>query len=290
MIDSRAFAALFARTLDLFRDPTAKEDQKRQFRALVTLLKRDGATLASRDGCVVVNGTALKGGGGPSAALGQRLELHAVGEITIPPDPPLNEMFELLRALAEQPHSEEDNMASRLRATGAQRITVAMQPPASPRPAVAPPPPAPAPFRPPPPPPAAARTVAPSRRERVPEHARPGEIADLAIVPDEPSSGQSLAPHPDVIPVSLEAGAGMAPFSAATAASRPAAVLLAELERKPDGPQASDLLAVLSRQLETAMRANRIAQALDIVVGIVRAEQQVQDATRRRQYSIALKR
>ncbi|MGH7606779.1 MAG: hypothetical protein ACREME_05525, partial [Gemmatimonadales bacterium] len=177
MIDARAFAALFARTLDLFRDPTAKEDQKRQFRALVTLLKRDGATLATRDGCVVVNGTALERA--PYGALAQRLEFHAVREIAIPPDPPLNETFELLRVLAEQPHSEDDNIASRLRATGAQRITVAMQPyPAAPRPAVAPaPPPAP-----PQSPPAAARTVAPSRRERVPEHAGPGEMAERAIV------------------------------------------------------------------------------------------------------------
>src|SRR5438445_12659196 len=38
------------------------------------------------------------------------------------------------------------------------------------------------------------------------------------------------------------------------------------------------------------MKTNRVSQALSIVAGIVRAEQQVSDATRRRQYSIALKR
>ena len=50
------------------------------------------------------------------------------------------------------------------------------------------------------------------------------------------------------------------------------------------------MLAVLGRQLETAMKANRTAMALAILVGVVRAEQQVSDATRKRQYSIALKR
>ena len=51
-----------------------------------------------------------------------------------------------------------------------------------------------------------------------------------------------------------------------------------------------DLLSLLSRQLQSAMQTNRIAQALTILVGIVRAEEQVSDAGRRRQYSITLKR
>ena len=41
------FAAQFARTLDLFRDPGAKEEQKAEFRALVILLKKEGLTLAT---------------------------------------------------------------------------------------------------------------------------------------------------------------------------------------------------------------------------------------------------
>jgi len=46
----------------------------------------------------------------------------------------------------------------------------------------------------------------------------------------------------------------------------------------------------LGRQLETAMRNQRTPQALAIVEGVVKAEQQVSDASRKRQYSIALKR
>jgi HEAT repeat protein len=76
----------------------------------------------------------------------------------------------------------------------------------------------------------------------------------------------------------------------ASAASRPIADLLAELRDKPAGPHVGDLLASLGRQLASALKSNRIAQALTILVGIVRAEHQVSDATRRRQYSIALKR
>ena len=46
MATPQEFATLFARTLDLFRDPGAKEEQKAQFRALAGLLKHDGMTLA----------------------------------------------------------------------------------------------------------------------------------------------------------------------------------------------------------------------------------------------------
>src|SRR5438445_7609416 len=79
-------------------------------------------------------------------------------------------------------------------------------------------------------------------------------------------------------------------FSPAAAPTRPSAELLAELLERPSGPHAGDLLAVLGRQLETAMKMHRMGQSLAIIVGVVRAEQQVTDATRRGQYSIALKR
>ena len=235
MIVPQTFATLFARTLDLFRDPAAKEDQKTQFRALVEQLKFAGVTLKVDGGRVAVNGTPLDGSA--YAALAQRLEFHSVGEIQIPAAPPPAEMFELLRALADQPG--EDDIPTRLRAAGTQRISVASVPQQVP----APPVPTPAPAPPPPP--------------YVPE-----------VLQEE--NAAALAP--------------------ATAENRSPTDLLAELQRKPTGPQVGDLLAVLSRQLETAMRANRLEQALAIVAGIVRAEQSIGDEARRRQYSIALKR
>src|SRR5882762_9711541 len=147
MIVPQTFATLFARTLDLFRDPAAKEEQKAQFRALVDQLKFGGVTLKIDGGRVTVNGTPLDGAA--YTALAQRLEFHSVEEIQIPAAPPPAEVFELLRALADQPG--EDDIPTRLRATGAQRISVASVPhqvPVSP----APPPPAPPPPPPPPPP------------------------------------------------------------------------------------------------------------------------------------------
>ena len=106
MASPREFAALFARTLDLFRDPGAKEEQKAQFRTLTGLLKVQGVTLSVQDGRLAVNGTTLDGN-----TLAQRLEFHAVKEINIPADPPVAEVFELLRALADQPGDED--LASR---------------------------------------------------------------------------------------------------------------------------------------------------------------------------------
>ena len=238
MIVPQTFATLFARALDLFRDPAAKEDQKVQFRALVEQLQLGAVTVTIDGGRVSVNGTPLEGEA--YAALAQRLEFHSVGEIQIPADAPLAEMFELLRALADQPG--QDDVPTRLRATGAQRISVAIQSPLTLDPLVL-------------------------------------DAPVASVSPDVPPPAASAAPEED-----------SPAFAPATAASRSSSDLVAELQRKPMGPQVGELLAALGRQLETAMRANRLEQALTIVAGIVRAEQSVGDETRRRQYSITLKR
>ena len=50
MATPQDFAASFAHTLDLFRDPGAKEEQKAQFRTLTALLKIEGVTISAEDG------------------------------------------------------------------------------------------------------------------------------------------------------------------------------------------------------------------------------------------------
>jgi HEAT repeat protein len=264
MATPQDFAASFARALDLFRDPGAKEEQKAQFRTLAGILRVDGVTISAEDGKLLVNGAPVVGD-----TLLQRLEFHSVKEIAIPAEPPLTEMFELLRALAAQPG--EEDIASRLRASGATRVSVRMQTfvfgtPIAPPPVSAPPAPNPRPdvASPPPPP----RDV-------------PGATRDTA------AAASGTEDIPDIV---REASAQSVGFSPAAAATRTTGDLIAQLKEKPEGPHVGELLAVLGRQLETAMKTNRIAQALTIVAGIVRAEQQVSDASRRRQYSIALKR
>jgi HEAT repeat protein len=262
MIVPQAFAVLFGRTLDLFRDPDAKEDQKLQFRALLGLLRSDAVTLAADAGRMLVNGTPIAGGA--CAGLVQRLDLHAVAQITIPADPPPRQVFELLKALAGQPG--QDDLQTRLKASGVERIAVTVQTPSGRPPGAG-----------------------------VPDLAPAPKIdlgADGILRSDEDGSSVPLARLP-VISDEAEA----APVAADVRASAPAAAtsrstrdLLAELLASPKGPQAGDLLAVLGRQLETAMRANRLEQVLEIVAGVVRAEQQVGEESRGRQYSIALKR
>src|SRR5438552_1106011 len=212
MASPQEFVALFARTLDLFRDPGAKEEQKAQFRTLAGLLKLASVTLAVRDGHLVVNGTTLDG-----KTLLQRLEFHSVKEIAIPTDPPLGELFELLRALADQPGDED--IASRLRANGAQRISVTIQtflvePPAVP----------------------------------VQQAAAVAPPSGPAKVPGTPEAN-------DVPEIVREASATHAAFSPAAAASSTPASLIAQLRDKPDGPHVGDVLAVLGRQLEAGMKA-----------------------------------
>jgi len=252
MATPQEFAALFTRTLDLFRDPGAKEDQKAQFRALVGLLKKEALAIVAGDGSgLIINGAALDRA--PYNSLLQRLEFHSVTEIRIPADPPLAETFELFRLLADQPGDED--IAARLRAAGARAVSVSVQsltlempPPVAPRTPLQPPP--------------------------VPH-------------PPPPPTAQSLQETPGFMREGVSEGAA---FSPAAATTRSTADLINELIDKPSGPHAGDLLAVLGRQVETAMKNNRTAQVLAIVAGVVKAEQQVADASRKRQYSIALKR
>jgi hypothetical protein len=188
----------------------------------------------------VVNGAALDRG--PYNALLQRLDFHSVIEIRIPADPPLPEMFELFRLLADMPADQD--LFARLRAAGARGVSV---------------------------------TVRPLKVEPL---AGPSGVP--IVTSDAPP------PPPEVAAITKESET--AGFSPATAATRSSSELVAALIERPAGPQAGELLAVLGRQLETAMKNHHTAQALTIVAGVIRAEQQVSDATRKRQYSIALKR
>jgi hypothetical protein len=77
MAAPQEFAVLFTRTLDLFRDPNAKEDQKVQFRELTALLKTKGVVVAAKDGRLVIDHH-LFNESGPYHSLVQRLEFHAV--------------------------------------------------------------------------------------------------------------------------------------------------------------------------------------------------------------------
>ena len=121
MINPVVFATHLSRVLDLFRDPGRKEDQKREFRALVGLLKFAGVGLRVHAGALEVNGEKVES---PEfVPLVARLQLHSINEMNIPQNAPVNELFELLRALADQPGGTGD-VAARLHASGAYRVSV----------------------------------------------------------------------------------------------------------------------------------------------------------------------
>src|SRR5467141_3459740 len=127
-------ATRFARCVNLFRDLTAKSEQKKEFRALVGLLQDAAVTLRVGAGGVGIelNGVPCEGEG--LAVLVERLDLHGIGEIALPANPPPSQLFELLQALADQPGAHD--VASRLAAAGADRIRIAPAGPA-PSPSVA---------------------------------------------------------------------------------------------------------------------------------------------------------
>src|SRR5882672_1167141 len=123
-------ATRFARCVSLFRDPSAKSEQKKEFRALVGLLQDTAVTLRVGSGGsgIELNGVPCEAAG--LAVLVERLDLHGIGEIAIPANPPPAQLFELLQALADQPGAHD--VASRLAGAGADRIRVAPGGPPSP--------------------------------------------------------------------------------------------------------------------------------------------------------------
>ena len=124
-------AARFAQCVSLFRDPSAKTEQKKEFRVLLGLLQDAAVTLRLAPGGsgIELNGVPCEAAG--LATLVERLDLHGIGEIALPANPPPTQLFELLQALADQPGAHD--VASRLAAAGADRIRIAPAgPPPSP--------------------------------------------------------------------------------------------------------------------------------------------------------------
>src|SRR5256886_548646 len=110
-------ATRFAHCVSLFRDPTAKAGQKKEFRALLGLLQDTAVTLRLAQGGsgIEVNDVPCEGEG--VAVLVERLDLHGLGEIALPANPPPAQLFELLQVLADQPGAHD--LTSRLAAAGA---------------------------------------------------------------------------------------------------------------------------------------------------------------------------
>ena len=122
MATLETFATRFARCVSLFRDPGAKDEQKSEFRALVSLLKDTSVTVRVAGGRIEVNGVPCEGEN--LTGLVQRLDLHGIAEIALAADPPPAQLFELMRALAEQPGASGDDVATRLATAGASRIKI----------------------------------------------------------------------------------------------------------------------------------------------------------------------
>ncbi len=125
MSTHETLAARFARCVTLFREPGAREDQKAEFRALLGLLKDAAVSLRAAGGRLEINGIPCAGEN--LTGLVQRLDLHGIGEIALPAEPPPQQLFELFRALADQPGA--DDVPSRLAAAGVDRIRVTLASP-----------------------------------------------------------------------------------------------------------------------------------------------------------------
>ena len=94
-------AAQLAQCVERFRDPNSIEQQKVEFRALMTSLQAAPLTLREDRGQLRVNGARVLG---PAiTALAQRLALHGIAMVAVSQAAPPAEVFELVKTLAGQP-------------------------------------------------------------------------------------------------------------------------------------------------------------------------------------------
>ena len=336
-------AARFAQCVSLFRDPSAKTEQKKEFRALLGLLQDAAVTLRLAPGGsgIELNGVPCEAAG--LATLVERLDLHGIGEIVLPANPPPAQLFELFQALADQPGAHD--VASRLTAAGADRIRVAPaglppSPSAAQRGPVAPEdfggrePVVPNPDTPvdrksgalgtagilrgesmrdiksvplegvplvthDPPPPKAADAL-PGVVDRPPPRKDSGdELLSLSSerhrAPEPPPATPAPPPAAPDPPATAQPKARAPAPPATPAANMPlppgAADVLAELERNSTAPNVGDLLAALIDNAAAAAKLGRFEQVLGVIVGVIRVEEKVPEASGvRRQYGIALRR
>src|SRR5215831_12238684 len=123
MIIPVVFATHLARAVDLFRDPAKRDEQKREFRILVGMLKGGNVSIRIIEDILVVNDQRVIA---PEfRPLVQSMVEHGVTELVIPSDAPVSHLFELLRALADHPSGRAD-IAARLRSSGADRVSVVL--------------------------------------------------------------------------------------------------------------------------------------------------------------------
>jgi HEAT repeat protein len=187
----------------------------------------------------------------------------------------------------EEAPSEADDSA--LPRTGSAEVSSLSYELDAPPPPSAPPPLEQVPPPPPPPPPPAPEPVpvpapelppAPQPepvREPEPEGARLGEVP----------AAPTRVPRISAPEITKEARKEV--FAASAAQTRTTEDVLTELDAHPTSATVPDTLAVLSRQVESAVRSDRIEEALRIIDGIIRIEEKVEEGGRR-PYAIALKR
>lgn len=286
MLSPQSFATHFARAVGLFRDASAKNAQKVELRALMGMLSLGAVTLRADDRGLFINGEAVEGV--MYAGLRDRLGLHGVREVTIPADAPAGDVFNLLKSLADQPGT--DDIPTRLRSTGAQRVTVAIaqlfeaEPaPAAPSVPAEPTDPAPSPKL-----DLGTDGILHGELGDVPSPSQALDVGPITRhVPAPPPPSPAPAPPP---PPVEPAPAPVARASAPSGKPSPVDDGLALLLKSPNSPAVGDILSVLGGHVDTAVRTARWEQAVKILGGIIRCEQLVPETGQRRQYSIALKR
>jgi HEAT repeat protein/PBS lyase HEAT-like repeat-containing protein len=312
-MNPQLFAVQLSQAVESFASPSpdATEQQKSALRGLVALVKTEGVFLKCDDAGLEIGGTRIHS---PAAAsLVRQLKGHGIGEVRIARGAPPADVFNLLKALSQQPGSFSlgDGVEVRLRTSSAHSITVIPEPP-----------------------PETGENEAVTKREELNikssevtasadgitraddfalEHApeappparAPRPSRDFVIThstEDFAEQHEALMPaRPDPVPPPSSAappapgGRGMETQSYADS---PAPVegtgtldaLAAQIAGNPKAPNIGDLLARAGTMVDELVRKDRIEQAIDGLSDIIAVEGKLTEGSERRQFGIMLKR
>ncbi len=267
MLDQHKFAVLLARLVDLVRrTPDQVDEQKAALQSLLQLAEAGSSALRWGEGGLYVEGVAVPPDLPLVSALHTQLAAHGVGALHVAQGLMAADAMVLVRGLAAVPEMEgqaSEALAAQLHDAGVSGIFVVSRD----------------------------RVQAASQLEggRV-----TGAIQGAGLVSGEPlapmpPASEKEAEDPDVLPVQDAAVyKQMLDHQQAATLSLPAALGL--LRSQPDGPGVSEGLNVVLIGIRDAVHTNRMEEAVDAFLTVIRLEKNMPESGVRRTYELALAR
>jgi HEAT repeat protein len=264
MFNHEIFAVTFGRTVELLRRGAPRAEQKAALHAVYALTSVASAMLRVYQGMLTVDDVGIPDSLEFVPGLIERMQVHGVAEIAIAKDAEPNELLAVAGGLAGEPDPDGGAMRlkRRLRRVRSTRVMVIPASPAS----------------------------GPGRRAASVTQAFEADELEGADAGrgsgDAPRAPRMSAEEFQMIELPADTGSG----SAVAPARSPLDAALAQVAADPFGPDILERLSALGKQVERAIAAGEIDDAVHVLSQVVAWEAQLPEGSERRAYGIMLRR